>query len=375
MTNFELFSQTLMQLFLDLHVGLSLPLRRMLALLTTSVLEGTPAHLTALAEALPDLDKAQSGKEQRVRRFLSNAKMSPQRLLPVFIHLLQPLLQRLPAIILAMDRTHWKKRQRHVNVLMVSVAFQGRAIPLFWIVMDRAGNSSLTQWKTVLSPVIAEFQKHAWCATIPIIVVADREFASPRLTQWLKTTYRVDSVVRIKRSAYLGDQDQTIQLRDLVAYFPRGATRSYRHVTVTQDSTFLVNVTITWGKTADEPLMIMYPEDEAAQAVQTYTQRFGIEPMFKDLKSNGFDIEGTKVTDPKRIETLLIVMALAHLLCTCEGARQEDTGEAKKNVVRGPGFVQSASFFADSKRLSNGSEERSYRNFASLSSAFSTSYM
>jgi hypothetical protein len=49
MTNFELFNQTLMHLFLDLHLGLSLPLRRMLAMLTTSLLEGTPAHLTALA--------------------------------------------------------------------------------------------------------------------------------------------------------------------------------------------------------------------------------------------------------------------------------------------------------------------------------------
>jgi hypothetical protein len=373
MTNFDLFSQALLDLFGDLRVGLSLPLRRMLALLTTSVLEGTPAHLTALAESLPDETKAQSGNEHRVRRFLSNVKISPARLLPLFIHLLRPILQRLPAIILAMDRTHWKKRRRHVNILMVSVAFQGRAIPLFWIVMDRAGNSSLTQWKTVLSPVITEFQKHAWCAVIPIVVVADREFASPRLAQWLKTTYHVESVVRIKRSAYLGDQDQTIQLRDLVASFPRGTTRSSRHVTVTQDSTFLVNVTITWGKTADEPLIIMYTEDEAAQAVHTYAQRFGIEPMFKDLKSNGFDIEGTKVTDPKRVETLLIVMALAHLLCTCEGARQEASGEAKKNVGREPGSARLACFFADLKPLSIGSGEPSEHSLSSQFNAFSTS--
>jgi hypothetical protein len=375
MTNFELFSQTLMQLFLDLHLGLSLPLRRMLAMLTSSLLEGTPAHLTALAAALPDLDKAQSGKEQRVRRFLSNSKISPQRLLPLFVHLLRPILETLPAIILVMDRTHWKKRRRHVNVLMVSVAFRGRAIPLFWIVWERAGSSSLAQWKTVLSPVLTEFQKHAWCAKIPIILVADREFASPRLAQWLKLTFQVDSVLRIKRSAYLGDQDQTIQLRDLLAYFPRGATRSYRHVTVTQRSEFLVNVTITWRKTADEPLMILFTTDNAARAVQTYAQRFGIEPMFKDLKSNGFDLEGTKITDPKRVETLLIVMALAHILCTCEGARQEDSGEVKKNGDRAPGFVLSACFFSDSKPSNSGSEEPSNHNFSSIFSAFSTSYM
>jgi hypothetical protein len=373
MTNFELFSQALTQLFWDLRVGLSLPLRRMLALLTTSVLEGTPAHLTALAESLPDETKAQSGKEQRVRRFLSNANISPARLLPIFFHLLQPLLQRLPAIILAMDRTHWKKRRRHVNILMVSVAFQGRAIPLFWIVLDRAGNSSLTHWKRVLSPVMAEFQKHAWCATIPIILVADREFASPRLAHWLKTTYQVDSVLRIKRSAYLGDDDQTMQLCDLLAYFPRGATRFSRHVTVTKQSDFQVNVTITWGTAYDEPLMIMATGDDAAQAIHTYEQRFGIAPMFKDLKSNGFDIEGTKVTDPKRVETLVIVMTLAHILCTCEGARQEEHGEAKKNVERAPGFVLSDSFSWDTKRSNIGFKELSTFDFSSVFNAYSTS--
>lgn len=373
MTNFELLSQTLMRLFWDLRVGLSLPLRRMLAMLTTSVLEGTPAHLTALAESLPDETTAQSGKEQRVRRFLSHAKISPRCLLPVFLHLVRPLLQRLPAIILAMDRTHWKKRRRHVNILMVSVAFQGRAIPLFWIVLDRAGNSSLAHWKRVLSPVMAEFQKHPWGATIPIILVADREFASPRLAQWLKTTSQVDSVLRIKRSAYLADHDQTIQLRDLLAYFPRGETRFYRHVTVTQQSDLQVNVTMTWGTTYDEPLMIMATGDGAAQAVHTYEQRFGIEPMLKDLTSNGFDMEGTKVTDPKRVETLLIVMTLAHIFCTCEGGRQEEQGEAKKNGGGTPGFALLDSFSWDTKPSNIGFKERSKLDFSSMFSACSAS--
>jgi hypothetical protein len=97
----------------------------------------------------------------------------------------------MPELILAMDRTHWTKRQRHVNILMVSVYFQGRVIPLFWVVRARPGNSSYAQWQTVLSPVMTEFQNHAWCAQMPIIVVADREFASPRLAQWLKTTYQM----------------------------------------------------------------------------------------------------------------------------------------------------------------------------------------
>lgn len=356
MTNFEQFTQTLMQVFMDVHVGLSLPVRRMLALLTACLLDGTSAHLTALAEALPDVETDTNVKAQRVRRFLSTPKIFPQRLLPLFIHLLRPLLQHLPELILSMDRTTWKKRQRHVNILLVSVYFEGRAIPLFWIVWDRGGSSSYDQWTAVLSPVITELQKHAWCAQNPIIVVADREFASPRLAQWLKRTYHVDSVLRLKRSAYLCDQDQSVQLATLLQHFPQGSTRHYRQITVTKTSDFLVNVTMTWGTQYDEPLIVVATTDGAEQAVDTYDKRFGIEPMFKDQKSNGFDIEGTKVTDPKRIETLFIIMALAHIFCTTEGARKEREGEAKKNDARGDLFDPLASFSSVSKPSSNSSD-------------------
>jgi hypothetical protein len=313
-------------------------------------------------------------KAQRVRRFLSNAKISPQQLLPVFLHLLRPLLQRVPALILAMDRTHWKTRQRHVNLLVVSVFFEGRAIPLFWVVWDRAGNSSYAQWQTVLTPVITELQNQAWCAGIPMVVVADRKFASPRLAQWLKTTYHVDSVLRLKRSEYLCDQDQAVQLATLLQSFPQTSTRYYRQIAVTKTSDFLVNVTITWGAQYDEPLIVVATSEGAEQAVETYEKRFGIEPMFKDQKSNGFDIEGTKVTDPKRIETLLIVMALAHIFCTSEGARKEREGEAKKNAAKGVLFVRSVAFSSASKPSSNSSDEPPDAVLSPLSAVSSASW-
>lgn len=342
MTNFEKLTATLMQLFIDLQIGISLPLRKMVATLTACLLEGTPAHLTALAEALPDIDTAQVAKEQRIRRFLSNPHLSPIQLLPVFIHILHPLLILLPALVLSMDRTCWKKRKRHVNILMVSVSFRGRAIPLYWSVTNRAGNSSFKEWKQVLTPVITHLQARPGFSTNPLIVVADREFASPKLAEWLSTTYHVESVLRLKRSAYLCDQAPSIQLADLLQYFPQGATRTYRHITVTQTSTFLVTVVITWGKQYDEPLLIMSTSEEAATSIRRYRQRFGIEPMFKDQKSNGFDLERTKVTDSKRIDTLLLLMAFAHVLCTSEGYRQEDAGDAKKNAFTVGLFDQSA---------------------------------
>ena len=63
------------------------------------------------------------------------------------------------------------------------------------------------------------------------------------------------------------------------------------------------------------------------KAIQTYGDRFGIEPMHKDWKSNAFDIEGTRVTKAKRIETILIPISLCYIMCVLEGDRKETAGE------------------------------------------------
>ena len=85
MTNFENMVYLLMTLLSEFPLGLSPPLRRMAATLTACLLEGTDAHLTALAEALPDVDTDRLAKEQRIRRVLSHPQLSPTLFFPVFV--------------------------------------------------------------------------------------------------------------------------------------------------------------------------------------------------------------------------------------------------------------------------------------------------
>lgn len=99
---------------------------------------------------------------------------------------MRPLLESRPEIVLSMDRTDWEKRGKWINILSVAVCYKGRALPLFWIVFGRRGNSSLEMWKYVLTPVIEGLQQMDWLSDKPIHVVADQEFASPKLAKWLK---------------------------------------------------------------------------------------------------------------------------------------------------------------------------------------------
>ena len=174
----------------------------MLSLLIVCLLEDDKAHISRLGESLAVNGPSEMACIQRIRHFLSNKKLSPSITLVPLIRLMRPLLSKLPEIVLTMDRTDWEKRLKYINILSVAVSYKGRALPLFWIVLGRKGNSSFEHWKQVLTPVIKGLQQMEWLSGKPILVVADREFASPKLAEWLKNTYGVEAILRIKASMY-----------------------------------------------------------------------------------------------------------------------------------------------------------------------------
>jgi hypothetical protein len=320
-------SNFLGKMFGEIGLVLSKPLAGMLSTLIVCLLRNNKAHLSVLARALPMDESNEMAHMQRVRRFLSNENISPSIVILPLIRLLRPILSTLPEIVLTMDRTDWEKRQKNVNILSVAVAYKGRAVPLFWIVLDRKGASSFKHWKQVLEPVIEGLKQMEWLSNIPIHVVADREFASPKLVKWLKETHNVDSTVRIKRSMYLSEDGKSERKIAVLLKDMKRGTRSVMHnQKVTRDCDFLMNVLLKWDEGFDEPLIVATTLPNPEQVDIIYAKRAWIEPMHKDWKSNAFDLEKTRVTDPKRIETLLIPVAFAYLLSVLEGEKKKKMG-------------------------------------------------
>lgn len=332
MKTFNYSMDFMLSLFEKSGLELSKPLIKMLAALTVCLLGGAKANLVSLAEALPYDGTNLLVRMQRIRRFLSNEGISPLKTLILLIRLLRPILSELDEIVLTMDRTEWKKRGKVVNILTVALSYKGRAIPLLWIVLSRKGNTSFEHWKRVLAPVIEALKQMDWISA-PIHVVADREFASPKLAEWLKTSYEVDSTLRLKASMYLsGNGMPERKIAEIVKGMSKGTRMVIYNQRVTRDSTFEMNVLLTWGTAYDEPLVVMTTlnDIDTSRADTLYGLRFGIEPMHKDWKSNAFDIEKSRITDSKRIETMLIPIAFAYVLCVFEGEREEKEVEVQK---------------------------------------------
>lgn len=314
-------------LFEELQLGLSKPLARLLAWVMVALLEKTQAHLFRLAEKLPEDDTQDRARQQRLRRLLSNPRLSPARFVGPLVHLLAPLMRSLGVLVLSLDRTEWVRRGVAVQVLSVALAYEGRAIPLYWEVKNCQGCTNLAAWKAVLTPVLEALRAAPWAQGKEIHVVGDREFASPKVSEWLWTTFRVGSTLRVKRSEYLTTELAQTPASAYLRTLQPGQQRILRQVTVTKSSAFRLNVVLSWGKGYEEPWILMTTCPTLPAAVRRYTQRWGSEPMHKDWKTNAFDLEGTRVTDAKRIATLLIPIALCQALCVLEGARKEAAGE------------------------------------------------
>lgn len=308
-----------------LQLGVRLDPRNLwtLCAMIALLLKGTPLHLYALARALPGKGKVES-RAQKLRRWISHPKMSPTMFVDIWITLLAPVLVQMGHITLILDRTDWKKRGIHLNVLFCSIAFFGRSFPVHWTLLPHGGCSTLAQQHAVLDPVFAAILSHPRLAPLPRKVCADREFGSPLLADWLNEQWHCQFALRVKRSIIVSRTDiPPTPLRTFFARMERGLYSFFEHVTLTDSHRYRANLFLYWREDCDEPLAVMTDLTEADVASDTYRERPFIETLHRDIKSGGYDIEGSRVTDRPRVTNLLIPAAFAYILALIQGRLEE----------------------------------------------------
>jgi len=79
------------------------------------------------------------------------------------------------------------------------------------------------------------------------------------------------------------------------------------------------------GWVANEGWFILTNLGSLDTAINAYRKRFDIEEMFRDLKSGGYNLEETRVTDDRLIG-LLVLMTLAYSITTIEGKTLKNMG-------------------------------------------------
>lgn len=82
-----------------------------------------------------------------------------------------------------------------------------------------------------------------------------------------------------------------------------------------------------WKRGHKDPLYLVSNLDLWQEAYHWYKKRFRIETLFSDQKSRGFYLGHSHLSDPKRLERLLIATCLAYLFMVCLGALVVQSGQ------------------------------------------------
>ena len=109
-------------------------------------------NLTQIANAFQTKAKA-SSSYRRICRFLTNFSFDLTLIIPIILHLFSIK----GKYILIMDRTNWKWGKSSINILMLSFAYLGISIPLFWAVLDSKGTSSVLDRLSLIKKVLERF--------------------------------------------------------------------------------------------------------------------------------------------------------------------------------------------------------------------------
>lgn len=203
-------------------------------------------RIERLAATLP-LPIQQNSRRRHLQRFLNLDALSVVLLwFPLIEEILKRQIKPMAQLIVALDRTQWKEN----NVLMVSAVYRKRALPIFWVLLEKDGSSNLTEQQKVLRPVIRLLRKYK------LVIIGDREFHSVKLASWLQGQ-NIRFVFRQKQDTTFREKRQKFQPLNSIPVYP-GIRQLYTNINLTQKGGFgRFNLAIYWkrkyrGKQEDE---------------------------------------------------------------------------------------------------------------------------
>ena len=267
-----------------------------LAQLVAATLGVGRISLAAIGRQLTGTTSAKH-KIKRTWRFTSNRRVTVSDAMRGVIARLCK--RRKKPLIVAVDWTDIRSFQ----TLMAAAVIKGRAVPLLW--------ASYAKWELFKSRnALEEGLLHLLRTLIP-----------PRVPVILRAclNFGFRYLIRIKPDAWIEHPSFHGKLKDYpVVKGMRRVLKAARH---RKSHPVTHNIVVRWqpGLPAkrDEPWYLMTDlEGSALQLTALYGKRMTVEELFRDGKSrrNGFALRLVQVKEPRRLDRLLLIVALAYLL-------------------------------------------------------------
>ena len=274
------------------------PQRRKLALLVATMLTVRTANLVELASGLPLETGRTDMRYQWISRLLSSPLLDCDAVMrPFAADVFTRLAQTEHKITLIMDQS--KVSDRH-QVLMLAVGWGERALPVAWRVEETEGSIGFATQKALLEAVVD------WLpVATAVTLMGDRFYGAPELIRWLRD-HQWGYRLRLKGNLTVRDGKTTTTTGNLGL----SDRTNFDNVAITSKRV-PTNIGIIKDPGHREAWIIAMSEKPSYLKTLSYSERWGIEPMFSDFKSRGFGLAQTQIQHPDRLARLILVMALA----------------------------------------------------------------
>lgn len=290
----------------------------------------------SLASTHPN-DAQASSHERRLRRAIADQRLSWE---VAFAPLVRFVLRKLsgPVTIIVDETGHTDV----VRSLVAALWYQGRAIPLAWIVWKGQTPHERSYWDDCQR--LLDRVERVLPASVPVRVVADRAFGCPAFLDPL-VARGWHYVVRVQGQTRLLLADRTH--RPIKSLLTEAGKQWWGQVRVFKKQGWRDATAIGyWRMGCNEPLLLVSSLALAMTSVRVYRTRSAIEALFRDWKSYGLCWEKSQVRDVGHQERLILVLALATvvtLLVGCEAA-EELLAQASQKGKRRPWAARDSLF-------------------------------
>jgi hypothetical protein len=302
------------------HLGLSKDRVETLALIVVAMVSARTVNLSHLAAERPGSALIAS-TYRRLQRFFQHVRLGRDWAAPIAAKLAG----LRGSWYLALDRTQWQIGTREVNFLVLAAVTRRVRVPLMWTVIPGRGCSNSRQRIALMRRYLKLFDHSTIC-----LLLADREFIGRDWIDFLCEN-NIPFAIRLRGDLRIttGEGHELTldarlhrrrRTRHFTAWLGTGAARGRHHLSFAAK------------RLQSGEWIVIATNRVPRQALTAYRRRWAIECLFGDTKSRGLNLEDTRISDPRKLDLLMGLVALALAWAACTALRLLGTRWPKRKA-------------------------------------------
>lgn len=243
---------------------------------------------------------------KRLIRFFDEFSDNKEFCLEVAVILAQ-MLSKKGSKLLVLDGTKWDKADDHIHYMMLSILVRGVAIPIYFIDLEKAGASSQEERINFIENVLQKLQLKG------MTLLGDREYVGK---EWFKSLIKNKLGFNIRTRK--GDYKEAFNEAQGKSY-DKCWDKCLTNQKIISKTFVLDGITLKLvfapnrdPKSEDPVVVIITTWADKKKVAQSYLMRWNIERMFRQLKTDGFNLEANNLGSSARRNLLTMLVCIAY---------------------------------------------------------------